>query len=147
MRHFPIFRAVAKTARPPKDRSPFSIPRPCQRGVALACLAAALLVGPTQADSRIGAKAEARNDSKNGECIELVKMHGLLGRAYSQCHFTFYSRGFVIQAEACGGKMGDKVYKQWLSEGTAAFEAQVSRMGQPALCTKILKDFPYTVRQ
>ena len=37
------------------------------------------------------------------ECDELVKMHGLLGRAFIQCRYTFYSRGFVLQAEACGG--------------------------------------------
>lgn len=74
-------------------------------------------------------------------------MHGLLGRAYVQCHFTFYSRGFVIQAEACGNKMGEKTYKQGLSEGTSAFDARATQMGLPALCGKILKDFPYTVRQ
>ena len=74
-------------------------------------------------------------------------MHGLLGRAFTQCHFTFYSRGFVIQAEACAGKIGDKAFKQLLAEGKEAFEARASQMGQPALCAKILKDFPYTVRQ
>lgn len=81
------------------------------------------------------------------ECDELVKMHGLLGRAFIQCRYTFYSRGFVLQAEACGSKIGDKAYKQLLSEGKEAFDARSTQMGQPALCTKILKDFPYTVRQ
>jgi hypothetical protein len=85
--------------------------------------------------------------AKANECEELIKMHGLLGRAYVQCHYTFYSRGFAIQAEACGGSLGDKTYKKLLSDGTAAFEAKASEMGQAALCTKILKDFPYTVRQ
>jgi hypothetical protein len=81
------------------------------------------------------------------ECDELVKMHGLLGRAFIQCRYTFYSRGFVLQAEACGGKIGDKAYKQLLAEGKEAFDTRSTQMGQPALCTKILKDFPYTVRQ
>ena len=81
------------------------------------------------------------------ECEELVKMHGLLGRAFIQCHFTFYSRGFVIQAEACASKIGDKAFKQGLAEGKEAFETRSIQMGQPALCSKILKDFPYTVRQ
>jgi hypothetical protein len=81
------------------------------------------------------------------ECDELVKMHGLLGRAFIQCRYTFYSRGFVLQAEACGGKIGDKAYKQLLAEGKEAFDTRSIQMGQPALCSKILKDFPYTVRQ
>ena len=81
------------------------------------------------------------------ECDELVKMHGLLGRAFIQCHYTFYSRGFVLQAEACGSKIGDKAYKQLLAEGKEAFDSRSSQMGPPALCAKILKDFPYTVRQ
>ena len=118
---------LAKTA--PHPTKPFKPASAC-RGLMLLC-ALCSLTGPAQAN----------------ECEELVKMHGLLGRAYVQCHFTFYSRGFVIQAEACGSKMGDKVYKQQLSEGTAAFEAKASQLGQPALCAKILKDFPYTVRQ
>lgn len=151
MRPFPVFGAVAATARPPKDQNRISVPHLSVWAMVLACLAAAPLAGAAKADSRAGAKAEARNeaknDAKNEECIELVKVHGLLGRAYSQCHFTFYSRGFVIQAEACGSKMGDKIYKQWLAEGTAAFESRASQMGQAALCAKILKDFPYTVRQ
>jgi hypothetical protein len=118
---------LAKTD--PNPTKPFKPASAC-RGLILLC-ALFCLTSPAQAN----------------ECEELVKMHGLLGRAYVQCHFTFYSRGFVIQAEACGSKMGDKVYKQQLSEGTAAFEAKASQMGQPALCAKILKDFPYTVRQ
>ena len=128
MQPFRIMGAVlAKTD--PKPVKPFKPASAC-RGLALLC-ALCSLTSPAQAN----------------ECEELVKMHGLLGRAYVQCHFTFYSRGFVIQAEACGSKMGDKVYKQQLSEGTAAFEAKANQIGQPALCAKILKDFPYTVRQ
>ena len=88
-----------------------------------------------------------QGSARANECEELVKMHGLLGRAFTQCHFTLYSRGFVIQAEACAGKIGDKAFKQLLAEGKEAFEARASQMGQPALCAKILKDFPYTVRQ
>ena len=81
------------------------------------------------------------------DCAELIKMHGLLGRAAVQCSFTFYSRGFVLQADACGEKVGPKAYKQGLSAGSAAFESKASQMGLPALCAKILKDFPYQVRQ
>ena len=128
MQPFRILRAVlAKTD--PNPAKPFTSATAC-RGLILLCALFSLI-----------------SQAQANECDELVKMHGLLGRAYVQCHFTFYSRGFVIQAEACGSKMGDKVYKKQLSEGTAAFEAKASQMGQPALCAKILKDFPYTVRQ
>jgi hypothetical protein len=128
MQPFEIIRAVLAKAVPHMHKHPPI--EPICRGMVLICA----LLGLTQSASA-------------NECEELVKMHGLLGRAYSQCHFTFYSRGFVIQAEACGSKMGNKPYKQWLSEGTSAFDAKASQMGQPALCAKILKDFPYTVRQ
>ena len=93
------------------------------------------------------AHAQQNKPATANQCDDHLKVHGLLSRAYHQCNFTFYIRGFTIQAEDCTRKLGEKDSRQLLLQGTTAFEERVKQMGQSALCAKILKDFPYTVRQ
>ena len=93
------------------------------------------------------AHAQQNMAAQANQCEEHLKVHGLLSRAYTQCNFTFYSRGFTIKADDCTRKLGEKGSKQLLLQGTTAFDEHVKQMGQPMLCAKILKDFPYTVRQ
>lgn len=93
------------------------------------------------------AHAQQTKSAPANQCDEHLKVHGLLSRAYTQCNFTFYSRGFTIQADDCTRKLGEKDSKQLLLQGRTAFDERVKQLGQPVLCAKILKDFPYTVRQ
>ena len=93
------------------------------------------------------AQAQQNKSAGANQCEEHLKVHGLLGRAYAQCNFTFYSRGFTIQAEDCAKKLGDRDSKPLLLQGIQAFDERAKQMGQSLLCAKILKDFPYTVRQ
>lgn len=93
------------------------------------------------------ARAQQNKPATANQCEEHLKVHGLLSRAYTQCNLTFYSRGFTIQADDCTKKLGAMDSKALLVQGTTAFDERAKQMGQPALCAKILKDFPYTVRQ
>jgi len=93
------------------------------------------------------ARAQQNKPTAANQCEEHVKVHGLLSRAYAACNYSFYSRGFTIQADDCTKKLGDKDSKQLLLQGTTAFDERSKQMGQATLCAKILKDFPYTVRQ
>jgi len=93
------------------------------------------------------ARAQQNKPAAANQCEEHVKVHGLLSRAYAACNYSFYSRGFTIQADDCTKRLGDKESKQFLLQGTTAFDERSKQMGQATLCAKILKDFPYTVRQ
>ena len=95
----------------------------------------------------VNAHAQQNRSATANQCDEHLKVHGLLSRAYHQCNFTFYSRGFTIQADDCTRKLGDKDSRQLLLQGATAFDERVKQLGQSTLCAKILKDFPYTVRQ
>lgn len=81
------------------------------------------------------------------ECAERVKLHGLLTRAYAQCPLSYYAKGFVATAELCQTSVGDAKYKALLSEGAQAFDARAKEQGKDAFCTKLAKDFAYTVRR
>lgn len=81
------------------------------------------------------------------ECVDRVKIHGLLTRAYTQCPLTFYAKGFASMAELCQTSLGDTKYKSLLSEGAQAFDARAKEQGKDAFCTKLTKDFAYTVRR
>jgi hypothetical protein len=95
----------------------------------------------------LDAQAQNNKPATTNQCDDHLKVHGLLSRAYIQCNYTFYSRGFTIQADDCTRKLGEKDSKQLLVQGTTAFDERVKQMGLPTLCAKILKDFPYNVRQ
>ena len=93
------------------------------------------------------AKAQQMKPTAANQCEEHLKVHGLLSRAYAACNYSFYSRGFTIQADDCTKKMGNRDSKQLFLQGANAFDERSKQMGQSTLCAKILKDFPYTVRQ
>lgn len=93
------------------------------------------------------AKAQQMKPTAANQCEEHLKVHGLLSRAYAACNYSFYSRGFTIQADDCTKKMGNRDSKQLFLQGANAFDDRVKQLGQSMLCAKILKDFPYTVRQ
>lgn len=81
------------------------------------------------------------------ECVDRVKIHGLLTRAYTQCPLTFYAKGFASMAELCQTSLGDAKYKSLLSEGAQAFDARAKEQGKDVFCTKLTKDFAYTIRR
>jgi len=95
----------------------------------------------------IDAQAQQNKPAAANQCEEHLKVHGLLSRAYAACNYSFYSRGFTIQADDCTKRLGNRDSKQLFVQGTTAFDERVKQMGQATLCAKILKDFPYTVRQ
>jgi hypothetical protein len=81
------------------------------------------------------------------ECTDRVKVHGLLTRAYVQCPLTYYAKGFASMAELCRDKIGDAKYKALLSEGAQAFDARASEQGRDTFCTRLTRDFAYTIRR
>lgn len=81
------------------------------------------------------------------ECADRVKVHGLLTRATAQCPLSYYAKGFAAQAEACRDKIGDAKFKSLLSDGVQAFDARAKEQGKDAFCSKLVKDFAYTVRR
>ena len=79
-------------------------------------------------------------------CAEQVRLHGLLLAAKPICPLTHYSKIFQYKAESCEAVLGRTEFKRLLSEGRQALEARMKESGKEALCAKIRRDFPWTVR-
>jgi hypothetical protein len=46
----------------------------------------------------------------------------------------------------CGEKTGETKWKQLFSQGASTFDSKSASMGKSALCAKLVKDFPMTVK-
>jgi hypothetical protein len=80
------------------------------------------------------------------ECENIVKMDGLFSKARQACPFSYYNFRFQQRSQMCGEKTGESKWKQLFSQGASAFDSKASGMGKAALCEKLTKDFPMTVK-
>ena len=88
----------------------------------------------------------AANAASTEDCENLVKMDGLLSKARQECPFSYYNFRFQQASRLCGEKTGDAQWKKLFAQGASAFDGKASSMGKPALCAKLAKDFPMTVK-
>ena len=80
-------------------------------------------------------------------CDDLIKMDGLLTKAKKSCPFSYYAFRFQQDSQICMDKKGKEVSKKLFAMGDSTFDGLSSKMGKEALCQKLLKDFPMTVKQ
>ncbi len=80
------------------------------------------------------------------ECENIVKMDGLFSKARQACPFSYYNFRFQQRSQMCGEKTGESKWKQLFSQGASVFDSKASGMGKAALCEKLTKDFPMTVK-
>lgn len=80
------------------------------------------------------------------DCENLVKMDGLLSKARRECPFSYYNFRFQQASQICGEKTGEAQWKKLFAQGVSTFDGKASSMGKSALCQKLVKDFPMTVK-
>lgn len=80
------------------------------------------------------------------DCENVIKMDGLFSKAHQQCPFSYYAYRFHQQSLMCGEKTGEAKWKQLFSQGASTFDSKAASMGKSALCAKLVKDFPMTVK-
>lgn len=119
--------------RPPYlqlHRQPFR--QPLRRSLIPAALVFGLLVAalPAAAD----------------DCDDTVRMDGLFSKARRACPFGYYAFRFQQQSQLCRDKKGEAEWQRLFGLGVAAFDAQAQRRGKQALCDKLARDFPTTVK-
>ncbi len=81
------------------------------------------------------------------ECEDTIKLDGLLTKAKQACPFGYYAFRFQQQSQICAEKKGKEAWKQLFGKGASTFDGLSSKMGKEALCNKLLKDFPMTVKR
>ncbi len=84
--------------------------------------------------------------ARANECENIIKMDGLFSKAHRECPFSYYAFRFHQQSQMCGEKTGEAKWKQLYSQGASTFDSKAASMGKSALCTKLVKDFPMTVK-
>lgn len=80
------------------------------------------------------------------DCENLVKMDGLLSKARRECPFSYYNFRFQQASQMCAEKTGEASWKKLFAQGVSTFDGKASGMGKSALCAKLAKDFPTTVK-
>jgi hypothetical protein len=83
---------------------------------------------------------------ESSDCVEQVRLHGLLTTAMPVCEFRHYAKMFQYKAESCQEILGEQKHRRTLAEGKQAFDARRKEMGRERLCSKLRSDFPWTVR-
>ena len=80
------------------------------------------------------------------DCENIIKMDGLFSKAHRDCPFSYYAFRFHQQSQMCGEKTGETKWKQLYAQGASTFDSKAASMGKSALCAKLVKDFPMTVK-
>ncbi len=80
------------------------------------------------------------------DCENVIRMDGLFSKARRECPFSYYGFWFQQQSQMCGEKTGDAKWKKLFSEGASTFDGKSAGMGKAALCAKLVRDFPTTVK-
>ncbi len=93
-------------------------------------LAALLIAMPARAD----------------DCDDTIRMDGLFSKARRECPFGYYAFRFQQQSQICRDKKGAAEWQRLFGIGVSAFDAQAARRGRQALCDKLARDFPMTVK-
>lgn len=99
--------------------------------IALATLAALLNSSPASAQ----------------QCEDLIKMDGLFTKARTECPFSYYAWRFQQDSQVCMEKIGKGASKELFIKGQQTFDSKSKEMGKDALCQKLLRDFPMTVKR
>lgn len=73
-------------------------------------------------------------------------MDGLLSKAQRECPFRYYAFRFRQLSASCRDSQGEREWQQLFAAGTAAFDRHASERGKRALCDKLVRDFPMTVK-
>ena len=81
------------------------------------------------------------------ECEDLIKMDGLFTKAKTECSFSYYAWRFQQDSQVCMEKVGKGASKELFIKGTQTFDSKARDMGKEALCQKLLRDFPMTVKR
>ncbi len=102
----------------------------------VASLLASLLAGATLA------AAPARAD----DCDDTVRMDGFFSKARRDCPFSYYAFRFQQQSQICRDKKGAADWQRLFGVGVSTFDAQAAKRGRQALCDKLARDFPMTVK-
>jgi hypothetical protein len=79
-------------------------------------------------------------------CDDQIKMDGLLTKAKKSCPFSYYAFRFQQDSQVCMDKKGKQASKELFLKGDSTFDGLAAKMGKEALCQKLLKDFPMTVK-
>ncbi len=80
------------------------------------------------------------------DCTDTVRMDGLFSKARRECPFSYYGFRFQQQSQMCSDKIGQAQWKQLFSVGVSTFDSKAASMGKSALCQKLARDFPMTVK-
>jgi len=80
------------------------------------------------------------------DCENFIKMDGLFSKAQRECPFSYYAYRFHQRSLMCAEKTGEAKWKQLFSQGASTFDGKAASMGKSALCNKLVKDFPMTVK-
>ena len=86
------------------------------------------------------------NSTRADDCENLIKMDGLLSKARRECPFSYYNFRFQQSSQLCGEKTGETQWKKLFAQGASTFDGKAKSMGKSALCQKLAKDFPMTVK-
>jgi hypothetical protein len=81
------------------------------------------------------------------QCEDLIKMDGLFTKARSACPFSYYAWRFQQDSQVCMEKVGKSASKDLFIKGQQTFDSKSKDMGKDALCQKLLRDFPMTVKR
>jgi len=81
------------------------------------------------------------------QCEDLIKMDGLFTKARTECPFGYYAWRFQQDSQVCMEKIGKGASKELFIKGQQTFDSKSKAMGKEALCQKLLRDFPMTVKR
>ncbi len=81
------------------------------------------------------------------QCEDLIKMDGLFTKARTDCPFGYYAWRFQQDSQVCMEKVGKGASKDLFMKGQQTFDSKSKEMGKEALCQKLLRDFPMTVKR
>ena len=81
------------------------------------------------------------------QCEDLIKMDGLFTKARTECPFGYYAWRFQQDSQVCMEKIGKSASKELFVKGQQTFDSKSQAMGKEALCQKLLRDFPMTVKR
>ena len=81
------------------------------------------------------------------QCEDLIKMDGLFTKARTDCPFAYYAWRFQQDSQVCTEKVGKGASKDLFMKGQQTFDSKSKEMGKEALCQKLLRDFPMTVKR
>ena len=81
------------------------------------------------------------------QCEDLIKMDGLFTKARTECPFGYYAWRFQQDSQACMEKIGKGASKELFIKDQQTFDSKSKEIGKEALCQKLLRDFPMTVKR